>query len=808
MAYDHIPQDLRDTARWCCWRYEQRDGQETKIPYNPRTGAKARPNNRNTFSSFRAAVDALQRRPDKYDGIGLGLFGDLAGIDIDHCVSEETGELKPLAQEIIEKMGSYTEWSPSGEGIHIYCRAPGLRPDKERYYTKRRDLEIYVAGSTNRYLTVTGDAINQESLNERSAELAEVLERYMLKKDKPTVAQSNVVTRSSNSTSDDPLAAAMDDAELIDRMLRAKNGEKIRRLWEGDASDYLKDNGDPDNSGADQALCNRLAFWTRKHPEQMDRLFRQSGLMRDKWDERRGAATYGAITVQKAISECTTVWTPGYRAVEPGGQQAALGFLKASDVAHSTRYTHDDVGAGYLLADYLKSFARYVPEKKGWRVYDGLCWRTDTGGKTIEAAAKDMSRALAAYASTLDDKDMAEYLSWAGRWSKATNRKTYIYEATSVWPVSESCFDRDPWLLNLNNGTLNLKTMELRDHDPDDLITQLAPVDYDPAATCPRWDSFVRETMEPGDTECPGDKDTVLTEKAAFLQTYLGYCLSGDTSAEAFLILYGATSRNGKSVCVETVQSILGSYSRTMNAGTLMAAKFRDGSSPSEDIARLAGVRMVSVGEIQQGSRLDASRIKTLTGGDTVTARFLGENSFEFTPRFKLLLHTNHLPQCSDLSVFDSGRALVLPFSRHFEEEEQDKGLKRLFREPENQSAILNWLIAGLREYVSHGLHAPAAVKAATAEYRRDSDKVARFMEERLRQGPEQAVRSSLVYAAYKLWCKANGQYVESSRQFRQKLLSTGVRIEKRRPAPTECATDMLIGYALVGDMDDLPTAG
>lgn len=805
MPYDGVPQSLRDTARWCCWGYRNRDGRQTKIPFNPRTGAKARSNDPATFGRFQEAVSAAERMPEKYYGIGVGLFGDLVGIDIDHCAGKN-GELTDLAQEIAEKMGSYAERSPSGTGLHIYCRAPDFRPDKNRYYIKNPEngVEIYVAGSTNRYLTVTGDAINGEGLNERSAELAEVMERFMRRRNTVPEVRCSPITGSSTPSADDPLDTVLEDAETINRMLKSKSGENIAALWAGEWQEKYTS-----QSEADLALCNYLAFWTRKDPEQMDRLFRQSALYRvEKWDRQQSGTTYGAITIQKAISECATVWTPGYRAVEPGGQQAALDFLKASDVAHSTRYTHDDVGAGYLLADYLKPFARYVPEKKGWRVYDGLCWGTDTGGKTIEAAAKDMSRALAAYASTLDDKDMAEYLSWAGRWSKAANRKTYIYEATSVWPVSESCFDRNPWLLNLNNGTLSLKTMELRDHDPDDLITQLAPVDYDPATTCPRWDRFVREIMEPGDTECPGDKATVLTEKAAFLQTYLGYCLSGDTSAEAFLILYGATSRNGKSVCVETVQSILGSYSRTMNADTLMVAKFRDGRSPSEDIARLAGVRMVSVGEIQQGSKLDASRIKTLTGGDTVTARFLGENSFEFTPRFKLLLHTNHLPQCSDLSVFDSGRALVLPFSRHFEEEEQDKGLKRLFREPENQSAILNWLIEGLREYLAHGLHAPAAVKAATAEYRRDSDKVARFMEERLRQGPEQVVRASLVYAAYKLWCQANGQYAESSRQFRQKLLAAGMRIEKRRPTPTESVTDTLIGYALAGDMDDLPTAG
>ena len=805
MPYDGVPRSLRDTARWCCWGYRNRDGRQTKIPFNPRTGAKARSNDPSTFGRFQEAVSAAERMPEKYYGIGVGLFGDLVGIDIDHCAGKN-GELSDLAQEIIEKMGSYAERSPSGTGLHIYCRAPDFRPDKDRYYTKNPEngVEIYVAGSTNRYLTVTGDAINGEGLNERSAELAEVMERFMRRRNTVPEVRCSPITGSSTPSADDPLDTVLEDAETIDRMLKSKSGENIAALWAGEWQEKYTS-----QSEADLALCNYLAFWTRKDPEQMDRLFRQSALYREeKWDRQQSGTTYGAITVQKAISECATVWTPGYRAVEPGGQQAALDFLKASDVAHSTRYTHDDMGAGYLLADYLKPFARYVPEKKGWRVYDGLCWRTDTGGKTIEAAAKDMSRALAAYASTLDDKDMAEYLSWAGRWSKAANRKTYIYEATSVWPVSESCFDRNPWLLNLNNGTLSLKTMELRDHDPDDLITQLAPVDYDPATTCPRWDRFVREIMEPGDTECPGDKATVLTEKAVFLQTYLGYCISGDTSAEAFLILYGATSRNGKSVCVETVQSILGSYSRTMNADTLMVAKFRDGSSPSEDIARLAGVRMVSVGEIQQGSKLDASRIKTLTGGDTVTARFLGENSFEFTPRFKLLLHTNHLPQCSDLSVFDSGRALVLPFSRHFEEEEQDKGLKRLFREPENQSAILNWLIEGLREYLAHGLHAPAAVKAATAEYRRDSDKVARFMEERLRQGPGLEDRVTHIYAAYKLWCQANGQYAESSHQFRRKLLGMGMQFVKKRPSSTEGATEMLMGYALTGEWDDLPTAG
>ena len=184
-----------------------------------------------------------------------------------------------------------------------------------------------------------------------------------------------------------------------------------------------------------------------------------------------------------------------------------------------------------------------------------------------------------------------------------------------------------------------------------------------------------------------------------FLQRYLGYCLSGDTREESFLVMYGPTSRNGKSVCVEVIRSVLGDYSKTAQAETLMVSGRKDGRGPSEDVARLAGARMVSVAELPQGGKMDASVVKQLTGRDSVTARFLGQNSFEYVPQFKLLLHTNHLPQCSDLSVFDSGRVLVLPFSRHFEEWEQDKGLKDEFRKPENLSAVLNWLLKGLADY-------------------------------------------------------------------------------------------------------------
>lgn len=802
MQYDHIPERLRATGRFCVWGYRNVDGRQAKVPYNPH-GGYAKSNDPSTFATFAEAVAAQEEDPEQFYGIGLGLFGNLVGIDIDHCRGEG-GQLSSLAQDIVERLGSYTEYSPSGEGVHIYCCADKLPYDANRYYLKNKEigLEVYAAGFTSRYLTMTGNALVDEDVNERSAEIAELLEKYMRRSTPQLPSSTERSPVKSSVPTEDADAAALDDAELIERAFKAKNGEKFRRLWEGDTTDYCGADGEPDDSAADQALCNELAYWTQKNAARMDRLFRQSGLMRDKWDEKRGALTYGQMTTQKAIADCREVYNPHYRTLGSDGERRALEFLRRVDVAHNPRYRRDDLGAGYLLADFLRSFARPVPERKGWKVYDGRRWIKDVGGKTVEAAAKDLCRAIGVYASLdLTDEDMQTYLKWATRWATASNRRIYVQEATSVYPVSESDFDRDPWLLNLNNGTLDLHTMELKEHNPDDLLTQLSPVDYNPSAACPRWDRFIAEIMEPAETEADGqEREKVQADKAAFLQKYLGYCLCGSTAAEAFAVLYGPTSRNGKSVCVETVQAILGSYAKTVNADTLMLSKSRDGSGPSEDIARLAGVRMASVGEIQQGSKLDASRVKSLTGGDTINARFLGENSFEFTPQFKLLLHSNHLPICSDMSVFDSGRALVIPFSRHFSPNEQDRNLKREFRKPENQSAILNWLIQGLTEYLKDGLTPPPAVVNATRDYRKDGDRTSRFLEEAMLQDGAEVERTALVYAAYRLWCRENGQFAESSRNFLRSLDRAGVQVERKRPKVGEEKTTVLVGYRLLDE--------
>ena len=283
MNLDTIPASLRETGLFCCWKYEKRGGRITKVPYNPRTGNRANSTNPATFAPLSEALEAV----GDYDGIGIGVFGDLGAIDIDHCISDN-GELSEMAVDIMEAMQAYTEYSPSGKGLRLLFHATGFEYDKDRYYINRQKigLEVYIAGNTNKYVTVTGNTLTPGvDLEERGEHLAAVLEKYMVR------------PRASKQKPTPPLTPA--DRDLLNRAKRSKRGVEFSNLWAGDGVAYES------HSEADIALCNMLAFWTNRNPVQMDRLFRNSGLMRPKWDEIHGPDTYGNITIQNAIDTAT-----------------------------------------------------------------------------------------------------------------------------------------------------------------------------------------------------------------------------------------------------------------------------------------------------------------------------------------------------------------------------------------------------------------------------------------------------------------------------------------------------------------------
>lgn len=472
-----------------------------------------------------------------------------------------------------------------------------------------------------------------------------------------------------------------------------------------------------------------------------------------------------------------------------GAPQEYLKKLKPED---NKAYPWTELGAGQLFADFYKEVLRYVPERKSWFHYNGVVWEQDIGNTKTMELCKDLARYLGIYCLSIeDDKRREEYAKFCYRWQTRKMRETVIRDAQSVRTISMEEFDTDPYIFNCKNGTLHLKTMEFTPHRPEDKLTKHSDVEYDPSARCTRFERFVVEITN-------GDQ-----EKAKFLQKVLGYGLSGDTRLECMFIFYGATTRNGKGTLCESVLKVIGHYGCTSQAETIGIKPNKSSQMPSEDVARLAGVRFVNISEPDRSLRLDAALVKTMTGNDTMNARFLHENSFDFKPQFKLYINTNYRPAISDLTLFSSDRVIIVTFDRHFGEKEQDKNLKELFAAPNSQSAILNWLLEGYKLIQSEGLMIPDSVKAAIEEYRKESDKVARFTEECLEKIDGAEVRTSAVYKAYTQWCEDNGCRPENSAKFNQ-ALSSFAMLERKRPKSGGNATTILIGYTLSGTAQPL----
>lgn len=427
----------------------------------------------------------------------------------------------------------------------------------------------------------------------------------------------------------------------------------------------------------------------------------------------------------------------------------------------------NDIRNADLYALIFREHIRYVSNRQCWYYYDGVRWQKDDSECHANELLKRLAEALKKYCREYVSSDSEiNYTTIANKWSKRTFRDTVLRDAKTVCAVNLEEFDKDPYLLNLNNGTLNLRNGELQPHNADDLITKLAPVDFVQDYENERWTQFIDEIMS-------GDKD-----KAQFLQKALGYAIGGSTKEECMFILYGETTRNGKGTLMESVISVLGDYARTVKPETIAQTQ-RSANAPNEDVARLKGTRLANISEPPKTMVLNSALVKTLTGGDTINARFLHENSFDFLPQFKLFVNTNYLPQIDDTTVFNSGRIHLIPFDRHFSKEEQDKGLKELFRSEECKSGILNWLIMGYYMALC-GLDQPEAVAKATEEYRSQSDHVYHFLNTVLTPDPAGKLPMSDVYKLYTDWCRANQQSMLAQIPF-SKRVKQFATIDSRR---------------------------
>lgn len=748
-----IPQILKRHTAFCVWRLEKRSGQATKVPYDPRTGQMARTDDPTTFADFGTAMKAYVM--GGYEGIGFRVSDDIGAIDLDHCIRED-GTLTDVAASILGIFPSmYFERSPSGKGLRgFFLLSSDFAYDKTKYYIVNRKfgLEVYVPGATQRFVTVTGDVYRAGAVEQDDASLQRLLEIFMRR---PAKAAQTLIEATSY----------LDDDQVITHALASANGEKFRLLYEGQWEE-----GYASQSDADMALVMMLAFWCGNAEEQIDRLFRASGLMREKWDRKTGDSTYGQITIRNAVAMNSNIYVPimGIASAEEDFRHLSA-TLEEMHPHTTARYQRDEIGLGNIFADYYRAIARYNASRGVWYVYDGNVWRADRKELLVMELAKSLADKLYLFALQIKDEDVrTRYIKRMQKLHSRRHRQTMIDDARSVYPVDSEVFDSDRYLFNCKNGTLNLKTLEFRDHSPEDYITKICPITYDPEARSPRWEQYMDEVM------C-GRQQVV-----RYVQKALGYSLTGDTSLECLFILYGPTTRNGKTTFIKVLLHLMGEYGRNADPSVITAG-LKNSGGPSEDVARLAGARFVGISEPERKITLNASLVKQLTGNNVLTARYLHENSFEFTPQAKIFIDTNHLPTIKDQTLFESKRIRIIPFDRHFTEEEQDGHLEEKLLDEASLSGILNWAVEGYRLYQREGLGSPEEVRSATAKYSDESDIYVQFTSAWLEPGDEYETSCVSAYRVFTSWCHELNVFPESYRNFRAAMEKL-YRIVAKRP--------------------------
>jgi len=433
-------------------------------------------------------------------------------------------------------------------------------------------------------------------------------------------------------------------------------------------------------------------------------------------------------------------------------------YLRISELKKGTVQLTDSTNAARLMREHGRDI-RYNTAWKKWVVWNGKYWETDESGALVHEKGLETVRNI--YDELLKTDDHRERLDIEkfGMLSESMRRREAMVKTAQyikALNINSEAFDSNPWLLNLQNGTIDVLSGELRGHRQEEMITKIANVEYNPQADCPLWKKFVREIMD--------YKEDLIS----FLQTAAGWAITGNITEQTMFILYGSGA-NGKTTFLNTIMHILGDYATSTATETFMK---KSGDQTTNDIARLRGIRFLTTTEAEQGRRLSEPLIKKITGNDQITARFLYGEYFIFTPTFKIFMATNHKPVIKGTDHGIWRRIKLIPFTTRIEEENQDKNLEEKLKE--EASGILNWLLAGTRRWRSEGLKTPKIVLSATDEYRGEMDVIGNFLKERCIEQKEASIRIRELYKAYVDWCDENNEHAVSERFLSMRIKELG----------------------------------
>lgn len=792
--YKDVPNELKIMKRWVCFKVEgTNDGKTTKRPYNALSGALARVNDELTWSTFNIALTGCIKY--QCDGIGFILGNGIFGIDLDNHpdkngkLSMNDEEFQALVDEFVNTLDSYSERSQSGLGVHIICQ--GKLPEGGR---RKGSVEMYDNG---RFFAFTGNAIHNVPINSREKEVVPLWEKYVKnnnKNDQDSVRRINI-----------PEALRLSDEEIIDIALNSEKGNIFYKYYhDGDISM----NGN-DQSSADMSFCCMLAFWCNGDKEQMDRIFRNSALMREKWDQYRGSKTYGEITIDSACSmvpngyiNSKPIFTVQNKTTTKKSEKIDNNITEFGTLLNLDEngepifrikkifksYSYTDTGNAERFYDYFGELFKYNVTDKCFMFWTGKTWIKDHESAITRKYATKLIDILKVEEMKIyndmvkarnegkkdEEADLNKILEACrkntNRVANKAGKDALIFEFKTLKdiPIESKCFNCDDYLLNTDSGIVDLNNGEIMPFDAKKLISKNTniKVSFEEPKT---WLKFLYSVFDNGN-----EQET--NELVESIQTCLGYSLSGSTKEQVMFLLYGGGS-NGKSTLTEQIAYIMGDYADNIASNNLMQQKTASNSA-IYSIAKLQTVRFVETGETDDGGRLAEAQLKILTGGDSISAQFKFGNEFSFKPKFKIWMSTNNKPiiRGTDFGIWR--RLVPFAFKNSFTGDKKDKNLPDKLRAEGPQ--ILGWCIKGFLKYQQkNDLALTEMQRRWLEEYKTQMDVITQFIIKECVMNDNSMVECKELYSKYKEWSKDNTEFTIKESKFSSELKKKGIVVEK-----------------------------
>jgi putative DNA primase/helicase len=420
----------------------------------------------------------------------------------------------------------------------------------------------------------------------------------------------------------------------------------------------------------------------------------------------------------------------------------------------------------------------FTPDR-GWLVWDGRRWIVDEKGIQVQACAKETALAIFDEIKMVSDRD-----SMMRHAKKAQSRASIIAmidlaRSEPGIPARLVDFDSDPWVLNVANGTLDLKTGTLRPHQRKDRITNITEIAFEPRADCKQWEAFIWRITDNNE------------ELYQYLQRLVGYLLVGDVSEQSLVFLYG-TGANGKSVFSEVVMRLLGDYAIAVSPDLIMMKRHQ---GIPNDVARLRGARAAMMNETAQGSHFNEAKLKDLTGGDTLTGRFLQHEFFDFSPTHRIVIRGNHKPMIRGTDDGIWRRLQLVPFTVQIPANEQDRYL--LDKLTAELPGILNWALQGCQAWQERGLSPPAVVTEAVQRYRAESDTLGRFIDECCDIHSTRQAASSAFYRRYREFVEAAGECAIPAKDMPAEMMRRGYQHKRTKAGALFQGLDLMSSIAV-----------